>query len=77
MNLFACEDNVLQWSQSDPESVAGIRPLEDWLAIFATDLFKRRLDPDYLHKMLDYRKQMGAVMVERGMTGPWFMRPKA
>ena len=76
MNLFACEENVLKWSQTDPESVAGIRPLADWAAIFATDLFKRRLDPDYLEKMAGYRQQMGAVMVERGMTGPWFMRPK-
>ena len=76
MNLFAWEENVLKWSQTDPESVAGIRPLADWAAIFATDLFKRRLDPDYLEKMAGYRQQMGAAMVERGMTGPWFMRQR-
>lgn len=76
MNLFACEENVLKWSQTDPESVAGIRPLADWAAVFATDMFKRRLDPDYLQEMAGYRAQMGAVMLERGMTGPWFMRPK-
>ena len=50
--------------------------LATYTAIFATDLFQRRLDPDYLEKMAGYRKQMGAAMIERGMTGPWFMRPR-
>ena len=76
MNLFACEENVFKWSQTDPDSGDGIRPLADWAALFATDLFRRRLEPDYLSKMDDYRKQMGAVMRERGMTGPWFMPPR-
>ena len=76
MNLFACEDNVFKWSQTDPASGDGIRPLEDWAALFATDLFRRRLDADYLAKMADYRGQMGAVMAQRGMTGPWFMPPR-
>ena len=76
MNLFACEDNVFKWSQTDPESQDGIRPLEDWAAVFSIDLFKRRLDPDYLSKMADYRKDMAKVLVERGMTGPWFFPPR-
>lgn len=76
MNLFACEENVFEWSQTDPESGDGIRPLEDWAAVFSTDLFRRRLDPDYLSKMGDYRGQMGAALLERSMTGPWFFRPR-
>jgi hypothetical protein len=76
MNLFACEDNVFQWSQTDPESGGGIRPLEDWAAVFSIDLFRRRLDPDYLTKMADYRGEMGKVLAERGMTGDWFFRPR-
>ena len=76
MNLFACEENVFKWSQTDPESGDGIRGLEDWAAVFSTDLFRRRLDPDYLSKMGDYRSQMGAALLERGMTGPWFFRPR-
>ena len=77
MNLFACEDNVMSWSQTDPESAGGIRPLEDWAAVFSIDLFRRRLDPDYLTKMADYRADMGKVLVERGMTGDWFFRPRS
>ena len=76
MNLFACEDNVLKWSQTDPESVAGVRPLEDWAAVFSGSLFRRRLDADYLSKMQGYRGEMGQKLTERGMTGPWFFRPK-
>ena len=76
MNLFACEDNVLKWSQTDPESAAGIRPLEDWAEVFSIDLFRRRLDADYLEKMPDYRAGMRAALERRGMTGPWFFRPR-
>ena len=53
MNLFACEDNVFKWSQTDPESGEGIRPLADWAAVFSIDLFRRRLDQDYLSRMMD------------------------
>ena len=76
MNLFACEDNVFQWSQTDPESGGGIRPLEDWAAVFSIDMFRRRLDADYLSKMADYRGGMRNVLEGRGMSGPWFFRPR-
>lgn len=76
MNLFACEDNVLKWSQADPESGEGIRPLGDWATMFSCDLFRRRLDADYLEKLADYRKQIVSTMLALGMTGPWFMRPR-
>ena len=64
MNLFACEDNVFQWSQTDPASGDGIRPLEDWAAVFSTNLFKRRLDADYLSRMSEYRGEMGRALAE-------------
>ena len=75
MNLFACEDNVFKWSQTDPQSGDGIRPLADWAAVFSIDLFRQRLDPDYLSKMTEYRAEMREVLEERGFTGPWFFRP--
>ncbi len=75
MNLFACEDNVFKWSQTDPQSGDGIGPLADWAAVFSIDLFRRRLDPDYLSKMTEYRAEMREVLEERGFTGPWFFRP--
>jgi len=64
MNLFACEDNVFKWSQTDPDSRDGIRPVEDWAAVFSIDLFRR------------YRAEMRTVLEARGMTGPWFFRPR-
>ncbi len=75
MNLFACEDNVFKWSQTDPQSGDGIRPLADWAAVFSIDMFRRRLDSDYLSKMIEYRAEMREVLQEQGMTGPWFFRP--
>jgi hypothetical protein len=76
MNLFACEENVFQWSQTDPESTDGIRPLENWAALFSVDLFKKRLEPDYLSKTDEYRPAMGKALAEQGMTGPWFFPPR-
>ena len=76
MNLFACEENVFKWSQTDPESADGIRPLADWAALFSIDMFRRRLDADYLSKMAGYRGDMAKVLVERGMTGPWYFKPR-
>lgn len=76
MNLFACEENVFQWSQTDPQSGDGIRPLEDWAAVFSTDLFKRRLDPDYLSHVGEYATGIGPALAHQGMTGPWFVAPK-
>jgi len=76
MNLFACEENVFKWSQTDPDSGEGIRPVEDWAAVFSIDLFRRRLDPDYLSKMQSYRAEMRMVLEQREMTGPWFFRPR-
>lgn len=76
MNLFACEENVFKWSQTDPDSGDGIRPLADWAELFSSDLFRRRLDDDYLDKMAGYRKQMVGKMLELKMTSPWFMRPR-
>ena len=76
MNLFACEENVFKWSQTDPNSGDGIRPVEDWAAVFSIDLFRCRLDPDYLSKMQSYRAEMRTVLQQRGMTGPWFFRPE-
>ena len=75
MNLFACEENVYRWSQTDPASGDGIRPLADWAAVFSIDMFRRRLDADYLSKMMGYRAEMRAILTERGMTGPWFFKP--
>ena len=76
MNLFACEENVFKWSQTDPASGEGIRPLADWAVLFSADLFRRRLDADYLSKIGEHRMNMRDVMIELGMTGAWFMRPK-
>ena len=76
MNLFACEENVFKWSQTDPNSGDGIRSVEDWAAVFSIDLFRRRLDPDYLSKMQSYRAEMRVILEQREMTGPWFFRPQ-
>ena len=76
MNLFACEENVFKWLQTDPESSDGIRPLEDWAEVFSGEMFRRRLDADYLSKMTEYRQEMGRLLQQRGMTGPWYFPPR-
>jgi hypothetical protein len=40
--------------------------------MFSADLFRRRLDPDYLSKVPEYLGSMIALMEELDMVGPFF-----
>ncbi|MFV0308009.1 MAG: hypothetical protein ACK5OX_09740 [Desertimonas sp.] len=76
MNLFRSEETVFQWSQTRPDEGGGLVSVEQIAALFAGPTFRRRLDPDYFARFAEYRGEMGAVMVEQGMTGPAFMPPR-
>jgi hypothetical protein len=75
MNLFRSEETVAGWSQTAPGSEEGILPVRTWAGMFAADLFRRRLDPDYLSKVPGYLGAMMTLMKELGMVGPFFFHP--
>jgi hypothetical protein len=72
MNLFRSEETVAGWSQTAPGSEEGILPVRTWAGMFSADLFRRRLDADYLSKVPEYLGSMIALMEELGMVGPFF-----
>jgi hypothetical protein len=76
MNLFRSEETVAGWSQTAPGSEEGILPVRTWAGMFSADLFRRRLDPDYLSKVPEYLGAMMVLMTELDMRGPYFFAPR-
>ena len=73
MNLFRSEETVPGWSQTAPGSEKeGTLPVRTWADMFSADLFRRRLDADYLSMVPEYLGSMIALMEELGMVGPFF-----
>ena len=54
MNIFRSEDDVRSWDIFDPTSADAIRPVAEYFALFSTDLFTKRLTPDYLEHLPTY-----------------------
>jgi hypothetical protein len=51
------------WAQYDPATQDGISQLEGLLSMFSSNLFKRRMDPDYFSNM---KKYIGELIGEVG-----------
>jgi hypothetical protein len=54
MLFFRSEEHLKNWAQYDPATKDGISQLEGLLSMFSSNLFKRRMDPDYFSKMKTY-----------------------
>ena len=55
MNLFRSEEDVRAWADYNPETVKTIKPVREWAAMFqGAELFKRRLDDDFVAKSEGY-----------------------
>ena len=49
MNLFRSEERVRAWGDLDPATTKSIKPVREWAAMLTgADLFKRRLDADFV-----------------------------
>ena len=48
------------WAQYDPATQGGISQLKGLLAMFSSNVFKRRLDPDYFSNMKTYMRELVA-----------------
>lgn len=76
MNLFRSEEHIRNYAHFDPATEDGIMPLADALKLFSIDYFRKRPDPDYFSKRLNYRAEMFTVLKEVGKTGPFWQKPK-
>jgi hypothetical protein len=76
MNLFRSEEHVRNWSLYDPESADGTMPLRDYATLFATGMFRQRLEPDYVLRLPQLAVEWMTALAKLGKTGPfWQLRP--
>ena len=48
MNLFRSEEHARDWDRYDDATAGTLRPVAEWIDIFANRYFKARLRPDYI-----------------------------
>ena len=63
MLFFRSEEHLKNWAQFDPATEGGISQLDGLLTMFTSNIFKRRLDTEYMTKMRDY---IGELIGEMG-----------
>jgi hypothetical protein len=76
MNLFRSGEHVRNWSGFKSGTEEGIVDLSALAKLFSSNLFARRLDPDYFSRRLEYRGGFVAALAEMGKTRP-FWSPQA
>jgi hypothetical protein len=54
MLFFRSEEHLKNWAQYDSSTEGGISQLEGIMSMFSSNMFKRRMDPDYFSKMKTY-----------------------
>jgi hypothetical protein len=72
MNLFRSEEHVQHWNLYDPESADGIMPLRDYATLFGAELFRQRLQPDYVIRLPQLLPEMIGTLAKLGKTGPFW-----
>jgi hypothetical protein len=76
MNLFRSEGHVRNWARFDPVTEEGIIPPPDLVKLFSGPFFRRRLDPDWVSRSREYRREILTTLIEIGKTGPFWQKPK-
>ena len=63
MLFFRSEEHLKNYGLYDPATEGGISQLEGLLTMFSSNVFKRRMDPDYFSNMKTY---LGELIGEAG-----------
>jgi hypothetical protein len=58
MLFFRSEEHLKNWAQYDPATEGGISQLEGLLSMFSSNVFKKRMDPDYFSNMKTYLHEL-------------------
>jgi hypothetical protein len=72
MNLFRSEEHIRNWARFDPATAEGILPLEDVVRVFSGNMFRRRLDPDYVTHCGDYLREFVGDLAEIAKIRPFW-----
>ena len=75
MHFFRSEEHVHNWVHFDPASEDGIIPLNDLVKLLACEYFRKRMEPDFFSKRLEYRTEFLSTIKEIGKTGPFWQKP--
>jgi hypothetical protein len=72
MNLFRSEEHVRNWSQYDRESAEGTMPLRDYATLFGIRLFRERLEPDYVLRLMELAPEWITTLMSLGKSGSFW-----
>jgi hypothetical protein len=72
MNLFRSEEHIRSWSRFDPAAEQGIVPLANLVMLFSLDMFKKRLEPDYIARSNQYVGEFLSAIAELAKTSPFW-----
>lgn len=76
MNLFRSEEHIRNWTQFNSTSEEGIIVLDDLVKLFSCELFRKRMEPNYLSQRQDYVGEFWTILSEMGKTRPFWSPPK-
>jgi len=74
MNLFRSEEHAKRWSGYKAESAAGLRPLQDMMAIFSGRLFRERLNGHYISSLKELGLAQGELIKQLTNDDPFWRR---
>ena len=78
MNLFRSEEHVRRWVLFDPQSEDGIRPIDEFAALFGLPMFRERSAPDYLQRLPALRQERLAAAEHFAKGSPfWAARSRS
>jgi hypothetical protein len=69
MLFFRSEEHLKNWARYDPATKNGICQLEGLLTMFSSNVFKRRMDPDYFSNMKTYLGELRAEVGSNDKIG--------
>ena len=72
MNLFRSEEHIRSWPRFDPAAEQGIVSLANLVTLFSLDMFKKRLEPDYISRSGQYVGEFLSAVAELGKTRPFW-----
>ena len=73
MHYFRSEEHLRNWAGFDEEKEGGIISLADLVSWFSIDLFRRRLDPDYVSHFAEYGDGFMKKLLEIGKRGDYWI----
>ncbi len=73
MHYFRSEEHLRNWVGFDAEKEGGIISLSDLVKWFSIDLFRRRLDADYISRSQEYEGGFLKILQELGKRGPYWL----